>query len=308
MKRKIKNLVKEFVFGFQRVSGGEKRSILMGEMRAEQIRSKKKIANLAEAEFSVFSQWGEDGILSWLVDVVANKDNCFVEFGVEDFREANCRYLLMSRNWSGLIIDGSQGNIDAVKKDAISYKHDLQSVCSFITKENIVSLLADSGYSGKLGLLSVDIDGVDYWVLEQIKNPCDIIVVEYNAMFGNAFVSVPYDPAFVRLEKHWSGTYWGASLAAFRFLLEARDYTYVVTNSVGTNAFFVANEHAQKILSRMDDVKTWPCKMREARLQNGALAYKTYSEMRQEINHLPVVNVRAGNVETVLEALKVETQ
>jgi hypothetical protein len=308
MKRKIKNLVKEFIFGLQRVSGGEKRSILLGELRAEQIRSKRKIANLADAEFSVFSQWGEDGILSWLVDTIEGKDNCFVEFGVEDFREANCRYLLMSRNWSGLIIDGGQSNVDAIKKDAISYKHDLQSVCSFITKENIVSLLTNAGYSSKLGVLSVDIDGVDYWVLEQIKNPCDIIVVEYNAVFGDALVSVPYDPAFVRLEKHWSGTYWGASLAAFRFLLEPRGYTYVGTNSVGTNAFFVANEHAAETMARMDQVKTWPCKMREARLESGALAYKTYSEMRGEINHLPVVNVKTGNVQTVLEALKVETQ
>jgi hypothetical protein len=303
MKKQIRNFVKRTLFNSQRIIGGERQSILLGEIRAEQIRLQARLPHLAAAEFSVFSQWGEDGILSWIIDVIQPKFENFVEFGVEDFREANCRYLLMSRNWSGLIIDGSQNNIDAVRQDAISYKHDLKTTCSFITKENIASLLSNAGYAGSLGILSVDIDGVDYWVLEQIKNHCDIVVVEYNDVFGPQPLSVPYDPAFVRLNKHWSGMYWGASLSAFQHLLEGRGYTFIGTNSVGTNAFFVAKQHSSKIKKCLTEIKAWPCKMREARLKDGSLAFKTYNEMRNEISDLPVVNVKTNKTLTLGEAM-----
>ncbi len=294
MKNFVKKFVKRTLFNSQRIIGGERQSVLLGEIRAEQVRTKSSIGCLADAEFSVFSQWGEDGIISWLVDQINPTSKTFVEFGVEDYRESNTRYMLMARSWSGLVIDGGAENVAAIKADAISYKHDLKSICSFITKDNIAGLLSNNGYAGHLSLLSVDIDGVDYWVLEQIDNSCDIIVVEYNDIFGSHPITVPYDAAFVRHDKHWSGIYWGASLGAFKYLLEKRDYIFVGTNSVGTNAFFVAKSHWPKINKRMKKVVTWPCKMRETRQSNGDLAYKTYDEMRDVVAALPVIDVISG--------------
>ncbi len=80
------------------------------------INEKKESRNLRDYEFKVFSQWGEDGILQRLINVVEIKNRTFIEFGVEDFFESNCRYLLMKDNWSGLVIDGSSGNINRLKK------------------------------------------------------------------------------------------------------------------------------------------------------------------------------------------------
>jgi hypothetical protein len=218
----------------------------------------------------------------------------FLEFGIEDYRESNTRHLLTSKNWSGLLIDGSNENVTALRCDAISYKHDLTSVCSFVTRDNINQLIGQAGFDGPLGILSVDIDGVDYWVLEQIKNEADIVVVEYNDLLGPNAVSVPYDPAFVRLSKHWSGMYWGASLAAFEFLLKNRNMHLVGTNRAGTNAFFVHDKHIKKVSTLLTEVKAWPCVMREVRRQDGSLAFKTYAESADLIAGLPLIDVTTG--------------
>ena len=61
---------------------------------------------IARAEFQVFSQFGEDGIIQFLVQRVPIEDEVFVEFGVEDYRESNTRFLLVHDNWRGLIVDG----------------------------------------------------------------------------------------------------------------------------------------------------------------------------------------------------------
>jgi hypothetical protein len=292
--KKSKRAIKDVVFQANRVSGLERQGNLLGEIRAGQILQTPKLECIADAEFSVHSQWGEDGIISWLVDVVQPKNTNFVEFGVEDYRESNTRFLLMTRNWSGLVIDGSEDNISDIRKDTIAYKYDLKPVCSFITRDNIGQILDGNGFNGDLGLLSVDIDGVDYWVLEAIKNKCDIIIVEYNDHFGPHPHSVPYDAAFSRLDKHKSGIYWGASLQAFTHLLSQRGMTLIGTNRVGTNAFYVRNEHVAKVKKRLSSFRAWPCKMREARTVSGELAYKTYAESAALIAGFPLIDVTNG--------------
>lgn len=297
-KRRFRNLA----FKMRRLVGLERNLVLMGDIRAQQLRETAQLETLADAEFSVFSQWGEDGILRWLSDVIDLKNKTFVEFGVEDYREANTRYLLISQNWSGAIIDGSQENVDAVKGDDISYKHDLTAVCAFITRDNINELIASTNLGPQLGLLSVDIDGVDYWVLERINAKADLVVVEYNDFFGGRAVTVPYDPSFVRLAKHPTGIYWGASLACFSHLLEPKGYTFVGSNRAGTNAFFVANEHLDLIQKRLKNFHAYPCKMREARTMDGALSYKKYDELADLVADLPLYDVEKEETITVQEA------
>lgn len=175
----------------------------------------KRIESLEEVEFQVFSQFGEDGIIQWLIQNIELNEKTFVEFGVEDYTEANTRFLLMNNNWSGLIIDGSEENINHVKNWRLFWKYDLTAVAEFITKDNINEIITGAGFYGDIGLLSVDIDGNDYWVLNAITcvNP-RILICEYNNIFGSdEKVSVPYDEKFYRTEKHYSNLYWGASLA-----------------------------------------------------------------------------------------------
>ena len=122
----------------------------------------------------------------------------FIEFGVETYRESNTRFLLVKDNWRGLVIDGSETNVASIRALSEYWRHDLTAVASFITRDNINDLFADAGFTGEVGLLSIDIDGNDYWVWEAIDvvSPV-IVVVEYNSVFGpEAQVTVPYAADF----------------------------------------------------------------------------------------------------------------
>ena len=129
----------------------------------------KKQKNIQDYEFKVFSQWGEDGILQYLIRSIEIKYKTFIEFGVEDFSESNCRFLLMKDNWQGFVIDGSETNIQKLKNSYYYWKYDLECKYKFITKDNINNLLLESGFDKDLGLLSIDLDGNDYYILEAIN-------------------------------------------------------------------------------------------------------------------------------------------
>ena len=104
--------------------------------------------NIQDAEFKVFSQFGDDGIIQYLVNrVEIPAAQCrFIEFGVENYRESNTRFLLLNNNWSGLILDGSPENITSIKNDQIYWKHDLTAVHAFIDRDNINEIIAANGF------------------------------------------------------------------------------------------------------------------------------------------------------------------
>ena len=248
----------------------------------------------ADIEFQVFSQWGEDGILQYLLRHVRVPKHIFVEFGVENYQEANTRWLVEGHNWSGLVLDGSQEHIACVKADAIYWKHQLRAVSAFVTAENINSLISENGVSGDIGLLSVDIDGMDYWVWKSIDvvTPA-IVIVEYNSLFGpTKSVTVPYDPRFVRQKAHYSWSYYGASLAALVGLGKTKGYSFVGSNSAGNNAFFVRHELLKAPLRELTAAEGYvQRKFREARDPQGRLTFPTFEEEASLISNLPLVDV-----------------
>lgn len=249
---------------------------------------------LAANEFQVFSQWGEDGILQHLLREVAIARKVFVEFGVENYTEANTRFLLVECGWSGLVIDGSERNVRHTRRDPLYWRHNLKAAQAFITRENINTLLAENGVTGEIGLLSVDIDGVDYWVWEALTvvQPA-LVVAEYNALFGpERAVTVPYDAAFVRGEAHSSHVYYGASLAALCGLARRKGLAFVGTNRAGNNAFFVRRDLLPAGLPELTPEQgfTQRC-FREGRNPQGDLLFLDPAEEEALIRHLPLVEV-----------------
>src|SRR5258705_2797103 len=97
----------------------------------------KRIKDLSEVEFRVYSQWGEDGIIEWLAAHVPVPNTRFIEFGVETFREANCRFLMHNRNWKGLVMDGSEANIASLREQSYFWMYDLTAKTSFVTAEDM---------------------------------------------------------------------------------------------------------------------------------------------------------------------------
>jgi hypothetical protein len=230
---------------------------------------------LRDAEFTVFSQFGEDGILQFLVGRVPIENDVFVEFGVEDYHESNTRFLLVHDNWRGLIIDGGTTHVEFLRATGLGWRHHIDAVSAFIDRDNINELIRAAGIEGDIGLLSVDIDGNDYWVLEAIDVVSPrILVTEYNSVFGaEAAVTVPYDPAFVRGEQHSSWLYWGASLAALTRLADLKGYALVGGNRAGNNAFYVRRD----VLGDLPEVSVQhayaPSRFRESRGPGGELSY-----------------------------------
>ena len=98
-------------------------------------------------EFQVTSQWGEDGLIQHLINKIEIENPIFVEFGVERYVESNTRFLVTNNNWAGLVIDGSEENIQYIKNDPIYWQHNIKAECAFIDKENINSLIEKNGIS-----------------------------------------------------------------------------------------------------------------------------------------------------------------
>ena len=254
---------------------------------------------LAGAEFRVYSQWGEDGVLQHLVRHTAIERPVFVEFGVQDYRESNTRFLLANNNWSGLVIDSAQENVARIASDDIYWQHNLKALCAFVTRENINQLLRANDLEGEIGLLSIDIDGNDYWVWEAIDVVSPVLVaIEYNWRFGpDRRVSIPYDPAFVRERAHPSMVYYGAGLGALHALGKRKGYDLVGCNSAGNNAFFIRSDRRPQSLPARRPAECFvPGRFREARGIDGSMTGQSPDEECAILAGLPVQDVGGPEV------------
>ena len=276
--------------------------ILQGKIMAELNKSKTS-TNIQDYEFKVTSQTGEDGIIQYLINKIPIKNKVFVEFGVENYTEANTRFLLQNDNWSGLIIDGSKVHMDSVKNSTLGWKYDVKTVPSFITKDNINDIIKGAGIEGEIGILSVDIDGNDYWVLDAIEcvNP-QILIVEYNSLFGSkAKITVPYDENFVRTEKHHSNLYYGASIAALTELANKKGYSLVGSNKFGNNLFFVRQDY-QSIENQITPQAAYSkSKFKESRNEKGQLTHLSHEEGIKLIGECKVVEIETGKIQKIKE-------
>jgi hypothetical protein len=275
----------------------ERLIVLEAAQLAKTNSARKKIQEISAVEFCAFSQWGEDGIIQWLVDNLPDIPKTFIEFGVEDYRQSNTRLLLQLKNWQGLVMDGSAEHIKNICNQEIYWRYSLEAKCAFIDCENINKLILDSGLGGDIGLLSIDIDGNDYWVWKAINvvSPA-IVVCEYNAVLGDRHcLTVPYRANFQRTNAHHSNLYFGASIKALIKLASDKGYQFLGSTSTGCNAFFVRNDLAQNILSMLDFASVYPSSVREARDPHGRLLFVDGLERSHLISHLPFIDLEHGN-------------
>lgn len=275
----------------------DRQLLLSGRMASWQVRQKSKIDTLADVEFRVTSQWGEDGIIDWLIENIPIPNTTFVEFGVENYQEANTRFLLQNRNWRGLVLDGNSAYMASVRKEEIYWRYDIDAVAAFVTRENINSTLAEQNISGDIGLLCIDIDGNDYWVLESITVVSPrILVCEYNPVLGDLHpIAVPYRKDFDRLKAHHCGLYFGSSIKAIQLLAREKGYEFVGTCSNGINAFFVRRDLYGYVDGKIDKKKAFPSRHRDARDETGELIYIPGVKRADLISHLPVVRLDGKN-------------
>ena len=212
----------------------------LGEIQIELSKKNyEKIKNIRDAELKIFSQYGEDGIINYLLTKLnLNNKIQFVEIGTGDYEEANTRFLCESRVCKGLLIDKIE-DIKFIQKRDFFWKNDLYFCQKSITPSNIDSIIKSYGFHKDCNLLSIDIDGNDYWVLKNIDvSSIDIVVAEYNPIFGsNLSLTVPQDDYFDRHKLN--KIFYGASISAMIELMESKKFMFIGANRACNNAFFI---------------------------------------------------------------------
>jgi hypothetical protein len=188
--------------------------------------------------YKVYSQNDEDGIIAEIFRRIGTTNRTFIEFGVETGIECNTAKLLVE-GWRGLWIESNAASAAAIRREFAPFIAGGKLVLeeSRVTAENINGLIGQGGFSGEIDILSIDIDGNDYWVWKAIDvvNP-RLVAIEYNATLRPPMaLVVPY-----RADAQWDGSnHYGASLEALVRLAAAKNYRLVGCSIAGVNAFFV---------------------------------------------------------------------
>ena len=196
--------------------------------------------NLIPFGYKVFSQTDEDGIINEIFKRIGTTNKQFLEFGVNtDFN--NTTYLLFN-GWKGVWLESSKKKIIKIEEKYSSFikNKKLKIFNKIITAENVNEELKFSKLNKNLDLLSIDIDGNELYVLNELKiiNP-RVIIVEYNAKFPPPVEkTIKYDPKFI-----WDyDDYFGSSLQLLENTLKKIGYVLVGCNALGVNAFFIKKE------------------------------------------------------------------
>jgi hypothetical protein len=262
--------------------------------------------HLWDAEISVFSQWGEDGILTYLCDVLDLVKPRALELGAGNFTECNTRFLAEHRSASVVAVDGRSDLASTIRSLGLEWKTTVMALEQWITPDNVGDICSRArNFMGGIDILSLDIDGNDYWVAQALDlTSVSVIVVEYNAIFGSSVaVTVPRNDNFDRTQAHSSWLYFGASLRAFVDLFARRGFDLVGTNRVSTNAFFVRRDEAALMDFPLPDPESLApyvdLRIRESRDLNGALNYLRGDARSEAIQDLALVDLDTNEPSTL---------
>lgn len=204
--------------------------------------------DLRDTGFRVHSQNEEDGLLLYIFAVIGATNRKCIEICCGDGIECNCANLILNHRWIGMLVDGNRQNTSKAQefyenaKDSMFWPPVVLN--EWITAENVNELVERNGFGGAIDLLSLDLDGIDYWVWRSLTAASPrVVVLEFNHLWGPEIsVTVPYRPDFRAELTQFGSDYAGASLAAFVKLGHEKGYRLVGTNAIATNALFVRND------------------------------------------------------------------
>lgn len=216
---------------------------------------------LSQVGFKAFSQADEDGILLYIFSIIGAKSKKAVEICAGNGIECNAANLIINHGWHGLLIDGNEAvvksGIEFYQENPHTYVYPPTFVHAWITRDNVNEVITKHGFEGEVDLLSIDMDGVDYWIWNAI-NSIDpkVVIVEYQDIIGpDKALTVPYNDSFNAYEYPMTlgmPNFCGASLAAFVKLAKTKGYRLVGCNRYGYNAFFIKNPLGEKEIPEID--------------------------------------------------------
>lgn len=237
----IKYLVKKYFYFF--ILRDKYSASVQIAQQALAIELKKTPFRFSEVEFNVFTYHGEDGLLFNIFSRLGEAPKIFVDIGAGNCAKSNCANLAVNLGWRGLFIDADSRNISIGK--SFYNKLNLTKfspplfVQEKVTPENINELLKEAHISGEIGLLSIDIDGNDYWIWKAIDiiNPM-VVIIECRVEFGNRELLTPYSG---KANNNDNSNYPGASIPSLCKLAKQKGYSLVSANRQGYNLIFLRN-------------------------------------------------------------------
>ncbi len=256
------------------------------------------ITSVSDVDYKIYSQFGEDGIIDFILRKLNIEKPKFVEIGVGDYTESNTRFLFESRTAKGLIIDCLEDLSIKVSKNLKLWKGDLKIEEIFINSENIMSVLEKNNFEKDIDFFSLDIDGIDYWIIKSLPaNFSKVAVIEYNPIFGHEHeVTVPNIDKFDRTSYHYSNLCYGMSLRALVSIMEFKNFYFLGSNLRRNNAFFVSKNFSKdaffpniKISNISENVD---CNIRESRGIKKELTYLSGQERIKEIKDCEIIDLK----------------
>ena len=228
--------------------------MLMHQYRLLASQGHEWLPSINDVGFRKYSQFEEDGILLYIFSLVRPTNKKCVEICAGNGRECNTANLIVNHGWWGYLFDGDKQNVKegtaffSQNKDTFFYPPKFTR--AWITAENVNDVIEKSGVSGPIDLLSLDLDGMDYWVWKAISviEPQVVVCETHNAIPPDKALTVPYDPKFVFASEDFRG----ASLAAMCKLGRDKGYRLVGTHRFGFNAFFVKNTVGKEFFPEVD--------------------------------------------------------
>lgn len=227
------------------------------------LRERGVILPLRETGFRCFSQFEEDGKLLFIFATLGISSGTFLDVGAADGVRSNCANLALNFGWRGVFIDGNGDNIrrgrDFYDRHADTWAYPPEFIHAMVTRENINELVRQSKLPTEIDLLSIDIDGNDYWVWESLDQVTPkVVVIETHVEFGMNSIVVPYDKDYSYPGKH--PDYHGASPTAMAKLAARKGYRLVGANEYGFNTIYVRRGLAERLLPEVsvESIMTHP--------------------------------------------------
>lgn len=213
---------------------------LIGELARRRERTRGPHVDLRLEELKVFSQNGEDGIIAALLHAIGDSPEFFVEFGVQGGDECNTRLLAEFLAWRGVYFEPHPPSHHTL---AGRYQHRSGVVVrpDAVTPSNVADLFERNAVPARFGILSIDVDGQDYWIWKALPDRFrpDIVVIEYNSSHAGDTAVVEREG--LPFEDVRCATF-GASIAAIEQVGAAKGYELVHCDATGVNAILVASE------------------------------------------------------------------
>ena len=227
--------------------------ILLALRYAELRRTGAPLPALIDVEFSSYSQHGEDGVLLYILTLIGMRSRRCIEICAADGIQCNSANLIINHGFAALLFEGRERKVAEGRAFYAECPETLTRppifVNTWVTRENVPALIQEHGFAGEIDVLSLDLDGVDFWVwqaLDCIKPR--VVVIEYNSgWWAQDALTVPYADDF-----RCHGRYRGASLAAFVALARRKGYRLVGAERRQVNAFFVAQGVGEDCLPEVD--------------------------------------------------------